>query len=98
PPTPTLLPYTTLFRSSRDHLVMTNRSNSPPSAESWRTVSVAPSTSATVSEWTLETNRAVNSDHDSGSSCCSGLYSSAPPAPVTRSEEHTSELQSPCNL
>ena len=57
----------------RPHFVTTKRSSSWPSAETWRTVMVAPSTSATVSEWTLETNLRVNSCQEPGSSCCSGL-------------------------
>src|SRR5256885_7225289 len=57
PPRSTLFPYTTLFRSRRNH---------------WR------------------------NDDDSGLDPAAGSSSRA--AQTVRSEEHTSELQSPCNL
>src|SRR5262249_61990651 len=70
-------------RPRRTHFVMTNRSTSSPSVVTWRTVKVRPSTSATVSECTLEMCLYVNSCQEAGSSCCSGLYRGFPPPPVT---------------
>ena len=43
-------------RCTFNYFVMMNRSSSWPSAETWRTVSVGPLTSATVSELILEMN------------------------------------------
>ena len=62
-----------LTPASERHFLMTKRSTSSPSAVSCRTESVRPSTSATVSECTLETCLKVKACQDAGSSCCSGL-------------------------
>ena len=51
-------------RQRSAYFVMVNRSTSAPSAATWRTVRVVPSTSATVSEWTFEMNLCVNDCHE----------------------------------
>src|SRR3989454_7646283 len=82
PPRSTLFPYTTLFRSNRS-------SDAQPT--------MAPSRStAAVAQWVSLIPRTIIRDDDSSKHRADenpdvlGL--------ADRSEEHTSELQSPCNL
>src|SRR5688500_19563061 len=80
-----LLPYTTLFRSTQLRSLLSvarRRSSSCPSAQSCRIARVNSSTSKGLEITSLTTSRS-----SLVSACCD-----------TRSEEHTSELQSPCNL
>src|SRR5256885_3137656 len=83
PPRSTLFPYTTLFRS---------RSSAPGCERSGQSVP-CPETPRPGAE---ETRRPNPRDR-----CREGGSPDPPPAPEgasERSEEHTSELQSPCNL
>src|SRR5256885_10136179 len=77
PPRSTLFPYTTLFRSQRDDLLVLDE----------------------------DVHRALvgGGDHEAAPDqcACHGVTSSIAAARIarpSRSEEHTSELQSPCNL
>src|SRR5205807_4030465 len=92
PPTSTLFPYTTLFRS------LMFRSTLSPTASRQSIIWPASRDLLTAPAirclrcffWTLRCQElmASRSSNGSGSNlCCAG-----------RSEEHTSELQSPCNL
>src|SRR5205807_9816497 len=86
PPISTLFPYTTLFRSPRI----------------WPKTCIVCATSPTHCPFWSRTSRRIcgNGTWDgAGNGCCGsspriacGIFSSH------RSEEHTSELQSPCNL
>src|SRR5256885_7744433 len=92
PPRPTLFPYTTLFRSlSTPVLTGGNGFWLPP-----------PETTKEATPWEAlpgcSTLRLSFLTRHLAARCGSLLYSD-PPHPVGfRSEEHTSELQSPCNL
>src|SRR5256885_13088000 len=91
PPTSTLFPYTTLFRSqdagrlSGDYLHRFHRAGVLPGE--------------TLAEESETYQSAAQQDHGtrlgSGRSRCIGIVHFGL---VSRSEEHTSELQSPCNL
>src|SRR2546426_9283994 len=84
PPRSTLFPYTTLFRSLHRRVLL----RAPCSLEPARNApcSVLPKTLGALALRRDELLRAP----------CSVLV--LLPAPRSRSEEHTSELQSPCNL
>src|SRR5207253_7403373 len=78
PPPPTLLPYTTLFRStpsasSRCSSASTPSTSTRAPASGWRSASARSSVTAARSRWSLHRARG---------------------RPSPRSEEHTSELQS----
>src|SRR2546426_9205488 len=83
PPTSPLFPYTTLFRSSRSAPPDSNRFIGICTTRKWW--SVPPASSAALSSQVT--------DVASGSSGAATTVFEE-----TRSEEHTSELQSPCNL
>src|SRR5256885_10990517 len=86
PPRSTLFPYTTLFRSTADHLAnygllaITDRRYSPSISftSAWRVLLTGV---ATPSSLPRRTTKPLSESISVG-----------------RSEEHTSELQSPCNL
>src|SRR5688500_19192986 len=83
PSIPTLFPYTTLFRSNRN-LVLTDgaRADSVPNLE-------------------IETGEIAGAGHASATGRFDDqqlFYLQSRGIPEDRSEEHTSELQSPCNL
>src|SRR3989454_5285763 len=88
PPRSTLFPYTTLFRSPAGTIRIGDASPSAPAAPN--AMRAAP----------VFTGRSLGSECD----VPSGKMAIAPPRASTtravsnRSEEHTSELQSPCNL
>src|SRR5205807_4440299 len=84
PPRPTLFPYTTLFRSS---------SESPE-----RSTAAPRGTAATAARWpSLQPPSGTASWRSTARGDSPGRLP-RPAFPWSRSEEHTSELQSPCNL
>src|SRR5205807_10047572 len=86
-PTPPLFPYTTLFRSSAGGWPSAPRA--PRSS--------SPSGTGARSRWTTGAFSSGSRPGDrSGAS--RPVRDPLENAPVVRSEEHTSELQSPCNL
>src|SRR5256885_8322745 len=85
PPRSTLFPYTTLFRSA--HQIFTPLLTLP--------VSVC---LATRARWLSVIQRAALRPCPWKSITLHSTIFPAPPKPHGRSEEHTSELQSPCNL
>src|SRR5205814_8386755 len=88
PPTSTLLPYTTLFRSSTANPRCWPRSRMaamPAGMESWRKAAVFENT---------RTEKAAGADDVEGAPGAAGVTCPVGAAQVTRSEEHTSELQS----
>src|SRR3989454_12344071 len=94
PPRSTLFPYTTLFRSHHRAAGEVER------AELCQPAARPPHP---VGEWVVHERRPQEEEHDVGADlgrdniswniacACSGMV-------APRSEEHTSELQSPCNL
>src|SRR5256885_9597425 len=82
PPRSTLFPYTTLFRSA---LITTS---------GWWTALLHP---FEANQWTLSNYATVFSSDGMGSAFLNSLIVTVPSTAI-RSEEHTSELQSPCNL
>src|SRR5256885_13242503 len=84
PPRSTLFPYTTLFRSNVRGVVVLDRTTARDEVLSSRVVVLCASTIESVR--ILLNSR--NTRHPGGVGNSSGV----------RSEEHTSELQSPCNL
>src|SRR5256885_7155770 len=85
PPRSTLFPYTTLFRSKRG--LLTFRLSSQPSPRHARTVVGVQSPNAPVAA-----QRRISRQR------CHVRRRHQKIEPNRRSEEHTSELQSPCNL
>src|SRR5256885_13272071 len=83
PPRSTLFPYTTLFRSSREHPIRRSRDRRSPPRRA-----AQPMTTAAI-------GGAKRSGQSSPRSCCCSCHLVRW---QERSEEHTSELQSPCNL
>src|SRR5256885_10774557 len=84
PPRSTLFPYTTLFRSCPHHIVgCRTRCVATPARRSPQAPRRQPAKRPKESERDLATPRPRTIDD---------------PGPRRRSEEHTSELQSPCNL
>src|SRR5256885_11778816 len=84
PPRSTLFPYTTLFRS---------RATQRPGASSARPNDEEESVDACVGPNQPQANGQGRADRRNPLAC-----PMRPGAQVERSEEHTSELQSPCNL
>src|SRR5256885_8908999 len=86
PPRSTLFPYTTLFRSVAFCRGGGKSADSPPGGEGlWRTgprPSAAGEAHAAADRGGIARRRPISDRH----------------RPARRSEEHTSELQSPCNL
>src|SRR5256885_11752211 len=82
PPRSTLFPYTTLFRSSA-----ISKRRSPPPKSTCATAPLSNHSTTTPDPCRLWYTRSPSANWLIG-----------PPPPRTRSEEHTSELQSPCNL
>src|SRR5205807_7949395 len=95
PPRATLFPYTTLFRSGGGQLESKRRRSKPsPIPNGSRSWSSAPVTSApglSCLTYLHHPDRGA-SDPPKRSSCDERIND------LPRSEEHTSELQSPCNL
>src|SRR5947208_2918557 len=90
PPTSTLFPYTTLFRSPRPR---SGTSSSASPRSSWATPRRPPSTSPRpTASWPTSTSAAPSSP------ASSTTRPSRPSTRPSRSEEHTSELQSPDHL
>src|SRR5207237_2373748 len=86
PPTSTLFPYTTLFRSSRRRCVCTRRRGSSGGVPCAVIASVT-RTFLLIRWWR------------SARTCCIAIRRTGPsPRSSSRSEEHTSELQSHLNL
>src|SRR5256885_3564416 len=101
PPRSTLFPYTTLFRSRRALTAPTHRPRKAPSAKKADSGSVFHPSAAVLR----------NHPNNATSGCTANARAGTTPghAPdipgrhpadsgAERSEEHTSELQSPCNL
>src|SRR5256885_2402133 len=82
PPRSTLFPYTTLFRSSSTATACCSSSAAGPRPSASGACPAASSTSA----------------RRRGTPCCGRSPRNAGSRSPWRSEEHTSELQSPCNL
>src|SRR5256885_12112710 len=82
PPRSTLFPYTTLFRS--EHRA--------------KGVEVTPAVEVRLAEGLLRAHVLHRADREAGGCFCAASVAPAPPGVQQRSEEHTSELQSPCNL
>src|SRR5205807_8335185 len=97
PPTPPLFPYTTLFRS----YARPNTATVPSSGIWDRNV-----VTIDVERVRLNLSLASSSSHDTPTAfpkkdratLSRGKQGPPKPKPPVRSEEHTSELQSPCNL
>src|SRR2546426_7888578 len=87
PPRSTLFPYTPLFRSA-----ITGQTPNPSTVG--QAVDFTFAVTATAPGSGTPTGTVTESD---GTQSCSATVA-ATLGPVTRSEEHTSELQSPCNL
>src|SRR5262245_64984550 len=81
PPCSPLFPYTTLFRSHRTRPLAGARANSrrPPDRKNSRPPA---------------RRKPLSRSPSRGSKGAAKAHSTAPPSPRTRSEEHTSELQS----
>src|SRR5256885_9958697 len=87
PPRSTLFPYTTLFRSAGDHHLMEQIQGTGAQAERG------------VDQARVEPLDAVDGGEEDGKeSADEGDEDHALFGRAERSEEHTSELQSPCNL
>src|SRR5205807_5352776 len=87
PPTSTLFPYTTLFRSRNIDLSAFNFANSGTTAAN--VIKVTGQSGGTISFGNIGIT---------GYNNAAGTAVSLAGTGGTRSEEHTSELQSPCNL
>src|SRR5256885_7383049 len=87
PPRSTLFPYTTLFRSAPAQAPPWE--HPPPEARATLTAPPRPD---------LLDAQAASAAGPRTESPIAGRTLAAPPEPPSRSEEHTSELQSPCNL
>src|SRR5256885_3438930 len=93
PPRSTLFPYTTLFRSVRHDVGMTF------AAALRAMLRQAPNIVMVGEIRDLETAEIAINASLTGHMVFSTLHTNDAPSAVTRrSEEHTSELQSPCNL
>src|SRR5256885_5749266 len=84
PPRSTLFPYTTLFRSSRSQQSLASADVRPCSND----ICANHHDDVAIKRWLA---------YFSANGIKSGVASASEPAP-DRSEEHTSELQSPCNI
>src|SRR5205807_10546029 len=88
PPSSTLFPYTTLFRSRAGVHGARCRNKRRPNHRAARQLCIAHRAART---------RATRKSDGSTTCNCSSTATGCNPPP-SRSEEHTSELQSPCNL
>src|SRR5256885_8204427 len=92
PPSSTLFPYTPLFRSSHALGDAAAAAVAAEAAEANNAAELASAAKAYIGEQSVELMQ-----HCGSSTPCSPMKAFAALA-SSRSEEHTSELQSPCNL
>src|SRR5205807_10114906 len=96
PPTSTLFPYTTLFRSLGGSSSFAVAVNATGKAVGWSWISPNEALAHAFS-WT-QVGGMIDLGTLGGSSSFAVAVNASGQVVGTRSEEHTSELQSPCNL